>query len=63
MNVTITKLSTTRELAEALSVSPRKVQYMAERGDIPSIRVGGNRRFNIPRILAQLEQASEEGPK
>ena len=61
--ITITKLSTTRELAEALSISTRKVQYMVERGEIPSVLVGGNRRFNIPRILAQLEQASEEGKK
>lgn len=50
----------TKAVAKALGISPRHVLYLAERGDIPCIVVGGGdqrtyRRFRLSQVFEALE--------
>ena len=50
------QLLTARELAERLGFSAATVVDWAERGAIPSFKVGGRLRFRESEVLAWLEQ-------
>jgi excisionase family DNA binding protein len=49
---------TAPELAEVLSVHVNRVYEMASRGDIPSFKVGGLRRFMWDEVLSTLKANS-----
>jgi excisionase family DNA binding protein len=52
------RLANIKETARALGVSTRTVNTLVQRGQIPSVKVGGLRRFRIDAVLAALEAAS-----
>jgi hypothetical protein len=41
-------------LATLVSLSPRKLEYLREAGDIPSVRVGRSVRYSPDAVLAAL---------
>lgn len=50
------QLLTAADLAAALGVHPNYIYNLAAAGDLPSYRIGGNRRFRWSEIEAWLEQ-------
>ena len=52
------RLANIKETAKALGVSTRTVNTLVQRGEIPSVKVGGLRRFRIDAVLAALEATS-----
>ena len=51
------RLSNIKETSRALGVSIRTVNTLVSRGEIPSLKVGGLRRFRLDAVLAVLEEA------
>jgi excisionase family DNA binding protein len=56
------RLLKTCELAERLGFQPGTIQDWAERGDLPSFRIGGQLRFRESEALAWLETRRKNGP-
>ncbi len=57
------RLLKTRDVAERLTLSGRQVRDMAQRGEIPAIRLGGEWRFEpeaIERWLAMQRSGPQE---
>lgn len=52
----------TRDVAEMLTVSERQIRDMAQQGEIPAIRIGGEWRFERAAIVQWLER-QRTGPK
>jgi excisionase family DNA binding protein len=53
---TIEKLLSVRELAGFLGVSPRMVQHLAKRGDLPCVKIGRCLRFEMADVRAFIEK-------
>jgi excisionase family DNA binding protein len=49
------RLLTARELADTLAVHPNYIYSLAAAGEIPSYRIGGNRRFLWREVQTWLE--------
>ena len=47
------KLYRARELAQLLDLNPQTVYRLAEKGIIPSYRIGGSVRFELPDTIPQ----------
>ena len=48
--------------ARHLKVSPRTVDGWRKANKIPSVRIGGRRRFHLPSVWQALQATSEEQP-
>jgi excisionase family DNA binding protein len=46
----------TPELAEAINLSPRSIQYLAKRRAIPYLKIGKSVRFRLADVLKALER-------
>ncbi len=56
-------LSTPKELAEILRVSPKTIYYWVTRNEIPFVRVGRHIRFIIQDVMAHFsERTGERAP-
>jgi excisionase family DNA binding protein len=50
-------------VADVLGVSVREVQRKAQRGELPSFRIGRLLRFSIPEVLDALRRPAKEGAR
>lgn len=53
-------LSTPKEIADLLRVSPKTIYYWVKRNEIPFIRVGRHLRFNTQMVLDWLTAKTED---
>jgi excisionase family DNA binding protein len=51
----LSRLLTAKEVARLLGVHPNYIYNLATSGELPSLRIGGNRRFRWSEIEAWLE--------
>lgn len=55
MNDAAERLLNAKELAERLGVHPNYVYGLATSGQVPSYRIGGNRRFRWSEVLTWIQ--------
>lgn len=55
-------LLTTRDVAELLRVSRRTIDYMAAKGTLPRVRVGGSVRFYRDDVVAIIDAGYRQNP-
>ena len=55
------RLSTIKEIAEYLRLSESTVYQMAQKGEIPGIKIGGTWRFKMEEIENWLEKKRKRG--
>lgn len=53
--IEISNLMTKKQMSEFLSVSPRQLDYLRERNNLPFLKIGGGVRFCREDVLKWLE--------
>lgn len=57
------RLLTAAEVADLLGFQPGTVVNWAERGEVPSFKVGGRLRFRQSEVVAWLEERRQPSPR